>query len=572
MKGQFQICAALLMLVTALSACAIPARPDPSSVDGQPAARPAAPKRIVAATQSDPPTISAHYIAAGSGTIPGGDAIEELVNAGLTLLSNRGQLEPQLAERAPTLENGDWKLLPDGRMETTWQIRETARWHDGTPFTVEDILFTSRLSQDRELAFFRDPSFDLVESVEAPDARTVLVRWKQPFIRADATFTRAASMPRPRHILERPYEEYKESVTQHPYWTDEYVGTGAYRVRQFVRSSHLVLAANDQYVLGRPKIDEIEVRFIPNGNALVANLLAGEVQLTLGRNLSLKQAVQMRDQWREGQMVVGFKNWIALYPQLLNPNPAILSNVEFRRGLLHGLDRQQLVETLQEGLVPVAHSFLSPSDPMHREIEPRIVRYEHDPRRAAQLIEGLGYTKGGDGMYRDGAGRLLTLEVRTSAEDDTHEAGVFTVADFWRRIGLGAEPFLIPQAQRNDREFNSTYPGIRFWRLPNEPDDLRRYSSKDAPLPENRFAGGNRSRYMNPEYDALIERYMTTIPHVERTSILGDIVHHMTDQLTIMGLWYNTEPVMIGNRLVNVTVRDVGQTTEAWNAHLWDTK
>jgi len=70
----------------------------------------------------------------------------------------------------------------------------------------------------------------------------------------------------------------------------------------------------------------------------------------------------------------------------------------------------------------------------------------------------------------------------------------------------------------------------------------------------------------------MIERYMTTIPLVERTRALGDIVHHMTDQLTVMGLWYNTEPVMISNRLAGITVRDVGQTTEAWNAHLWDVR
>ncbi len=521
---------------------------------------------------SDPPTISAHFIAVGSGTIPGGDAIEELVNSGLTLLDNRGTLHPQLADAVPTLENGRWKLLPDGRMETSWTIREGALWHDGTPFTVEDVLFTARLGQDRDLAFFRNPAYDSVEMIEAIDARTVLVRWKQPFINADAMFSRSMAMPRPRHLLERLYNENKESVTHAPYWTDEYVGTGPYRVRQWTRGSHLILTANDRYVLGRPKIDEVEVRFIPNSNALVANLLAGEVELTLGRNLSLKQAVQIREQWREGQMAVGFKNWIALYPQLLNPTPAIISNLQFRRALLHALDRQQLVETLQEGMVPVAHSFLSPTDPMYREVEPRIVRYDYDPRRTAQILEGLGYTRGGDGFYRDAAGQRLGLEVRTSAEDDTHEAGVFTVADAWRQVGIAADPFLIPQAQRNDREFNSTYPGIRFWRLPNDVDDLRRYSSKDAPLPENRFSGGNRSRYMNPEFDAMIERYMTTIPLAERTRALGDVIHHMTDQLTIMGLWYNTEPVMISNRLVNITVRDVGQTTEAWNAHLWDTK
>ena len=75
---------------------------------------------------------------------------------------------------------------------------------------------------------------------------------------------------------------------------------------------------------------------------------------------------------------------------------------------------------------------------------------------------------------------------------------------------------------------------------------------------------------MNPELDALVDRYMTTIPLDERNAVLGDVIHHMTDQVVIIGLWYNTEPVLIGKRLKNVMVRDIGGTTEAWNAHMWD--
>jgi peptide/nickel transport system substrate-binding protein len=521
---------------------------------------------------SDPPTISSHFISAGSGTIPGGDAIEDLVNAGMVLMTNRGELHPQLAEEVPSLENGRWRLFPDGRMETTWKIKSSAVWHDGAVFSAGDLLFTAQLGQDRELAIFRDSAYEVVDSIESPDPQTIVVRWRQPFVQADSMFSRRFAFPRPRHLLERTYAENKEGLTQLPYWTDEYVGTGPFKLRQWVRGSHLVLAANGAYVFGRPKLDEVEVRFIPNGNALVANLLSGEVVLTLGRNLSLKQGVQIRDQWKEGTFAIGFKNWIALYPQLLNPNPALLLDVQFRRALIHALNRQELVDTLQEGMVPVAHAFVSPTEPFYAEVEPGIVRYAHDPARAAQLIESLGYARGGDGFYRDVAGQRITLEVRTSAEDDTHESGVFTVADQWKRAGLAAEPFLIPQAQRNDREYNATYPGIRFWRLPNDADDLRRYTSKDAPQPENRFNGGNRARYMNPAFDALIDRYMSTIPLADRTAILREIVHHMTDQVIIIGLWYNTEPVFIGNRVVNVTVRDAGPTTEAWNAHEWDVR
>jgi ABC-type transport system substrate-binding protein len=196
------------------------------------------------------------------------------------------------------------------------------------------------------------------------------------------------------------------------------------------------------------------------------------------------------------------------------------------------------------------------------------VKYDYDPRRAAQLIEGLGYVRR-DGIFHDAAGQRLALDTRTNPG---HEQRISAIGDYFRQVGIAAEPFIIPDARRTDREFNTTFPGVRLWRLPNEVGDISRLHSREAPLPENRFNGGNRSRYVNAEFDAMIDRYLATIPHPERVGILAQIIHHMTDQLPVMGIHYNTEPVMISKRLMNVTARDVGETTEAWNAHLWDVK
>jgi peptide/nickel transport system substrate-binding protein len=519
---------------------------------------------------SNPPSISTDFVTAGSGTIPGGDGLEELVNGGLIIVDDRGGVRPQLAEAVPTLENGRWRLLPDGRMETTWTIRPGAQWHDGVPFTSADPRFSARLGQDRDLPVFRHRAFDLVEGVETPDPRTVMVRWTQPYIAADLLFSRGVGFPRPSHLLEKDYVEDKTAILQHAYWTEGYAGTGPFRLREWVGGSHLVLAANEQYVLGRPKIDEILVRFIPDQNALVANLLAGAVELTFGRSLSLEQAIQVTNQWREGKADVGFKNWIALYPQFLNPSPTVVLDVQFRRAMLHAIDRQQLADTLQGGLVPVAHSFLSPTDPDHDRVKDRIVRYDYDPPRAVQMIEGLGYSRGPDGVFRDGAGQRLALEVFDGLTEDLGDKALLAVADYWGRIGVPSQPVFIPEQRRNDREYGATFPSFRIIRQPNDPLTADRYHTRARPLPENRFSGTNRSRYSNLELDALMDRYVQTIPKEERTRLLGNIIYHMTDQLVIMGLFYNTEPVMVGNRLRNVTTKQVGGTTEAWNAHEWE--
>lgn len=560
--------AMLFVVSVATLACAGPAGSNPRTGDegsGLAQVTPARTVRITGAINSAPPTLSRSNVTAGSGSYQGGDGLEDLANAGLTHSDPGGQKHPQLAEVIPTVENGLWKLLPDGRMETTWKLRPNATWHDGTPLTAADLIFTAQLSQDRELPVFRGSEYNAIESLEAPDPRSLVIKWKQPYVRADEVFLTT----RPKHVLEPAYLESKASVLSHSYWTDAYVGAGPYRLRTWVADSHAVFEAFDSYVLGRPRIEGITVKFIPDPKALVVNVLAGEVDFTMGRNISVQQAMEVREQWKGGSVGIAYENWIALYPQFIDPNPRILLNVQFRRALLHGLDRQNIVDVLQYGLSPVAHTFLFPGTTVYRDIESAIVRYDYDPRRAAQLLEQAGLTKGADGLYRDSSGQPVPLDVRTSAGDDTHESGVLVVADQLRTLGIATEPFMIPQSRRSDLEYNQTFPGIRLWRKDNTVWAPERWHSRQTPLPETRFVGSNDSRYMSPDLDNLIDRYVSTIPQGERSQLLGQIVNHITSNLAMLGLWYNTEPHVVSHRLKGRAMKTTAGVNDVWNVHEW---
>jgi peptide/nickel transport system substrate-binding protein len=536
----------------------------------QPATAPS-PKRVTIGISGDPNTLNNSIGRAGSGGVPGVDALEELVNAGLTLVDDTGALQPQLADAVPSIENGLWKVLPDGRMDTTWKLKPNARWHDGTPVTSDDLLFTVRVGQDKDLPALGNAGYSSLDSVEAVDASTLTAHWKQPFVQADTLFTFSFAVPLPRHLLERAYAEDKASFTQHPYFTTEFVGTGAYRLQTWVQSSHLIVAANDAYVLGRPTIDEIQVKFIPDPNALIANILAGEVELTMGRGLSLEQAIQVRDQWRAGRLGVVLSSWIAAYPQMLNPTPSVVADARFRRALLHAIDRQQIVDVLQAGQSAVAHSYVSPREADYKSIESSIVRYDYDPRRAMELIEGLGYTRGADSGFRDAAGQPLSVEIRTTGGDDLQEKTMFSIADYWQRAGIAVDPVVVPRQRATDREYRANFPAFEEVRQPNDvtPSALTRMHGSEVSLPENSYRGSNRMRYHSAELDGLIDRFYVTIPKGERTQILGQIMHHMTDQVIPLGMFYNTQPTMIANRLQNVTPGGSG-ATPAWNSYAWD--
>jgi ABC-type transport system substrate-binding protein len=102
--------------------------------------------------------------------------------------------------------------------------------------------------------------------------------------------------------------------------------------------------------------------------------------------------------------------------------------------------------------------------------------------------------------------------------------------------------------------------------------DIARWHSSKSALPDNRFTiSGNDPRYKNPEFDSLIERYVTTVPKEERLRVLAGIVRHQTENLISMGLFYTLNPSLIPNRLQNVTARS-SRATEAWNAYEWALK
>jgi peptide/nickel transport system substrate-binding protein len=404
------------------------------------------------------------------------------------------------------------------------------------------------------------------------DDRTVKVVWKEPYIRADQASVGTSGLPLnppfPRHLLEQPYTTDKDTFQTLPYWTTEFVGTGPFQVKEFARDQYATLVAFDRYVLGRPKLDEVQVRFIPDDNALVANILAGEVQLTLGPGVSLEQGIQVRDRWQEGKMLAGPSSYINMNVQFLNPDPPILSDVRFRKALYMALDRQQLVEELTFGLSSVAESSIHPSEPEYPFVQPSIVRYQFDPRAATQAIEGLGYRKGTDGMFVDGGGRPLVINVMAT-QDDANAKPQVAVLDFWKSIGVTPEQEVVTQQRQRDLQYRANFKAFSVQAgISSSADGMSAAHSREARVGPQ-FNGRNYTRYSNPEVDTLVDRYFTTISFRDRVQVLAQLVHQTTDNLVWMPLYWRVLPTLVDSRISDVSPLNEA-TDQWWNAHLWD--
>ncbi|HEY3117035.1 MAG TPA: ABC transporter substrate-binding protein [Chloroflexota bacterium] len=555
---------ALISLV-ALIGCQAP----PGSTQSSTAAEaPRVAKHATAAIMGDPPHFEGRFNPS-IGSVPGLDVIEEMLNAGTANFTDQGQLRPQLAEAVPSIDNGLWKVFPDGRMETTWHLRSGVAWHDGRPLTSDDLLFTAGTGTDKDIPGFADAIYESVESISAPDPLTLVATWKGPFIGADTLFTRLHGLPLPKHILEQPHRQDKAAFANLPYWSDQFIGTGAYKLRELVRGSHVILDANDQFVLGRPKIDVWEIKFTPDANTMITELLSGDANLTLGARISIDQAYQVEQTWHDGTVLYSAQQWVAAMPQFIDPTPTSLLDVRMRRALQYAVNRQAIADDLLYGKVPIDDAPILPSDADYKDVEAAIVRYPYDPQMAARLFSELGFQRTGDGPLLDSTGQRLTIESRTNNQLDTQVKATAIMDDNWRRAGVDVSEVVYGQQAVADREYRHTRPAFETIGFPIYPETFALYTTQQIPRPETGWFGQNRTRYSNREYDSLVDLYFKTVPRPARMDIERQIVRAFTDQLVVLPLVYNTTHVAVGRQFSNVTNRGPNGT-EGWNAEQWN--
>jgi peptide/nickel transport system substrate-binding protein len=471
-----------------------------------------------------------------------------------------------LAEDIPSLERGTWRVLDNGRMETTFRLRPSAVWHDGVPLTADDAVFTWRAIMNPELPAIERTPERLVESMDAVDATTLVVRWRESYVFANEY----PLEPLPRHILEPLLERDPQSFTNATYWSRDWVGLGPYRLAEWVPGSYLSGQAFPHYVLGEPKIQRVFVHFIPDANQAVARFLAGALDLTLGSLIRVEEGVLLKEQLAmrgEGTVITRPEGGIRLgevrFREPLIP-PA--RDVRVRRAMYHAIDRALLIETLQAGLVEPAHMILAPGDPAFRPGEAAVTKYPYDVARATQLMTEAGWTRGSDGVLRSASGERFDLGVRvTEGTLNNKEAAI--VSDFWKAIGINPEIELTPRALQNDQEYRANYPGASF-NSPNSIDIINRFGTEAIPTEATRWRGSNRAAYSNPEYDRLAAEYFRTIDSSARLNVHIQILKLISDDIAAMPLYYQVDTYGIRNGLQGVVPTDPGHLWSVGNAHV----
>ncbi len=559
----------LLVAFLAVAACAAPGAPssDRTSPAGSLQARPS---RVSIAIGAEIDTLATKF--EGGNTFA--SEFHFMTNSPLAIRNAQGIASPLLAAELPSQDVGTWIVRPDGSMRTTWKIRPNAVWHDGQPVTSRDFAFALRVYLDERLPVRDREPEQWMDRIEPTDDGSFVILWKRPYPWANELISRQLEAL-PEHRMGGVYETADpEAFFHHSFWSStDYVGTGPFRLTRWDPGAQLIYQAFDRYFMGKPPIDEVVFRIISDTGTVVANVLGGNVDATVGITLGQQGGVTVSGVWSqtgEGRVLatpVRFRYMqIQLDPERTQ-QPGLL-DARVRRAIAHGMDRATMAEIVTQGLAPMADVPISPNDPIFARVAPAIVTYPYDTNRAAALLGEAGWSRRGDALA-DARGQQFTVDVRTTAGTD-NEVEMGIIAADLSKLGMQVSQTVIPQSRIRDNEFRVTFPGLNTTAQSIDvPGTLAVAISDQCASVERRYIGSNRGCWKNPEFDRFYQMASTSLQAADRENAVVQALRVLTEDVGVIGLSYNTESVAVRKGLVGPGPRWPAQVGNTWNIHEW---
>jgi peptide/nickel transport system substrate-binding protein len=528
---------------------------------------PRAPRTLVMVARVEPTAATAR-VSNQSGAIAHA-IIDRLFSAGLAFYDEREIPRPYLAESLPQLNTDSWKVFPDGRMETTYRLKPNLTWHDGTALSAQDFVFALQVYSHPDVTALFDPNpQSVIEEVVAPDDRTVMIRWRQLYFEAGALDNgKMGFLPLPRHILAQPMQTDPASVANHPYWAQEFVGLGPYRLERWEAGSFIEGAAFDGHVLGRPLIDRVRLVAVADPNAAVVNLLSGTAQLAADNALEFQQAGILQREWAAnsgGTILLNSKQvryvQLQFRPEVVSPKAML--DLRVRKALAQATDRQALVDGMLDGQGIAADTMVSPDTEYFPTLDGVLTKYPYDPRRVEQLLTDAGLAKRADGFFA--GGESFAPEVRGPTEND-----LSILIEGWRRAGVDAHFVVAPPSLAANNEYRAGFPAgfVTVRNLP-ERTAISTFESSGIAAPENRFAGTNKGGYSNPEYDRLATLFGNTLERSQRNDQVVQLMKLASEEVPGIPLYYDVL-VTAHSADLEGPLRSAPAGLFYWNIHEW---
>jgi peptide/nickel transport system substrate-binding protein len=412
--------------------------------------------------------------------------VTSLVYSYLVVANGNGQLVGDLAAQVPATANGG--ISHDG-LTYVYHLRHGVLWQDGAPFTSRDVVASWRaVVAPKNLTIYRQ-GYDRVASIDAPDDWTVVVHLRDrypPFVaQFFAPLQEGAKPILPAHILDRTDFNRGELSRRA-------IGTGPFVLRRFARGDEMVFVRNPHYFRGEPKLERIELHFVPDAQTM----------LTLARthetDLIVTPAAELVEQYRT---IDGFVTRSVPWNQqgliVINTGKPGLGDPIVREAISLAIDHARDVATITHGVDELPHDAVAQTAVGYiRRPAPA-----YDPKRANELLDRAGYARGRDGV-RAKDGVRLEYTLATIAGYSTFVEYAVVVQQQLAAIGVKLD--VKTYAYNQIFDFDGPIDTYRY--------DLSAYGSSLSWDPDTHIyfgcdewfpKGQNYYRYCNHAYDAL---------------------------------------------------------------------
>ncbi|MBN2550528.1 MAG: peptide ABC transporter substrate-binding protein [Anaerolineales bacterium] len=465
---------------------------------------------------------------------------------------------PVLVKEIPSTANAG--LSTDG-LTLTMKLRDDILWSDGTPLTAADFVFTYQMAVD-PLNSVAAALFEKVQSVQAPDDRTVVVTFSEPYAAWLSTLWHGLL---PAHVLQPVYQE-KGTLDGAEWNKAPTVGCGPYVFQEWQAGQYARFTANEKYWLGRPKIDEVTIRFLSDDAAQIAALKNG--QADLGTMFSYTQIPELE---AAGVKVLtifsGYNEGLFFYLDPLNGHPA-LQDVRVRQAIALALDRQAMIRDFLSGIPKPAISYWD-NTPY---IDPVLQPWPFDPERAKNLLDEAGWVDSNNDNVRDKEGIDLLLTYGTTNKEvrkltQQYIQGQLTDLGirlellnyddniFFSSFGMGG-PAAAGQLDIFQLAPRSNFP---------DPSTADFYCSQ-APSMDN-LNGVNWSGLCDEDLEQLFQAQSTQVDFAARQQTFWQISQMIYEKVYFLGLWQDPDLWGVSPGLTNVRISGI---TPFFNIIEWD--
>ena len=494
----------------------------------------------------------------------------------LIAYDQEGNLVPTLAAEAPSKANNG---VSADLKTVTFKLKQNVKWHDGKPFTADDVVFTWQYAVDPGTAALTVGDFKNVQNVEKVDNFTVKVTLKEPTLDWSSPWSSSAGLILPKHV----FEPFKGGTARDAPANLKPVGTGPYKITDF-RPNDLVLADinADYHMENRPFFDKLEMK--GGGDAVgAARAVLQTGEYDFGWNLQV-DGPQLTAMEKGGAGVLLINAGGSLEHVTLNytdPNVEVdgeksslkaphpfFTDLKVRQAFNLAMDRQTIVEQLYGKTGEVALVFAyTPS-----RYVPAGLSFKKDAAKANQLLDEAGWVKGSDGVRAKGGKRMKVLyqtsvnklrqDTQAVIKKDLEGIGVevelkAVIAD----VFFGADP-------ANPDNFPHFYADMQMYTTTRGgPDDLGvfllQYLSTEVKQKANNWSPANSTRYVSKDFDALYNQAVKETDPTKAADLFKKANQKLIDDVAMIPL--------VARPNVNAAKKNIKDANlSGWASALWN--